>query len=402
MIIPSYLDKEEYLQMPILHRFLREKKIKLPTYKMEYIKKIEEYANENGEHEIEVKQWLQRILKEGSKDICYKKIYVNKNDLNVNSIETKIKEAFPNCPKKAILETKIPDKLELINYNIIQENDIIKKIEFDFVGKFRCGEINKQETTTTTIYPLFIDIYLDLGFIVSRGKAKSTMFYYKEGNPYLNTDDKVDTIKLAVEMIDRIILLLGLETESDSRISKNNNYKMLFRLYQEYSYTPANVVKKIDSQNSSIMKFIDEIFSSLNLDITNKEKAVLDARILVEKFISINGDNEEIFKKDRPAYLTKVSTDDEIEATRIDTSSNKLTPLQCTEAFFDGKKSVMKSQICKKIKLVFKRQNELYFSNNSPLTVQFGSKKNYNYIKFIQYAEEEDIQNVLQAVFKNY
>jgi len=31
--------------------------------------------------------------------------------------------------------------------------------------------------------------------------------------------------------------------------------------------------------------------------------------ILIEKYISINGDNEDIFKKDRPAYLIKVASE---------------------------------------------------------------------------------------------
>ena len=122
--------------------------------------------------------------------------------------------------------------------------------------------------------------------------------------------------------------------------------------------------------------------------------------ILIEKFVSINGNNEDIFKNDRAAYLTKVRADDEVELTRVDTASNRTVPLQCTEAFFDGKKSVIKSKQCKKLDLVFKRQDEAYQKGN-PLEVQFGVRKNYGYIKFRQYAEEGDIQNVLQTIFRS-
>ena len=38
---------------------------------------------------------------------------------------------------------------------------------------------------------------------------------------------------------------------------------------------------------------------------------------LVEKYISINGDNENIFKEGRPAYLIKVTADDELELTEL-------------------------------------------------------------------------------------
>ena len=103
----------------------------------------------------------------------------------------------------------------------------------------------------------------------------------------------------------------------------------------------------------------------------------------------------------RPAYLIKVSADDDIELTRIDTASDKEVPLQCTEAFFDSKKSVVKSKMCKRLNLIFKRDDETYFSGN-PLVVQLGTHKNYGYVKTMQYAEEADIQNVLQAIFDNY
>ena len=102
------------------------------------------------------------------------------------------------------------------------------------------------------------------------------------------------------------------------------------------------------------------------------------------------------------SYLIKVSADDEIELTKIDTTSDKNIPLQCTEAFFDSKKTVVKSKKCKRLNLIFKRTDETYFGKNNPLVVQIGTHKNYGYVKTMQYAEETDIQNVLQAIFNNY
>lgn len=148
--------------------------------------------------------------------------------------------------------------------------------------------------------------------------------------------------------------------------------------------------------------FVNKIFEDLHLDPRNKEKALLDAKILLEKFISINGNNEDEFKKDRLAYLIKVSADDEVELTKIDTTSDKRIPLQCTEAFFDSKKSVIKSRKCKRLNLIFKRTDETYFTKANPLVVQLGTHKNYGYVKTMQYAEEADIQNVLQTIFDNY
>ena len=205
----------------------------------------------------------------------------------------------------------------------------------------------------------------------------------------------------AVSAIDKIIEMFGFGTETNAKIIKNENSQMLYRIYEKYSFTPADVVDKVKSQNDIIKGFVDQIFANLNLDVRNKPKAILDAQIFVEKFISINGDNEEIFKEDRPAYLIKVSADDEIELTKIDTTSNKKVPLQCTEAFFDSKKSVVKSKKCKRLNLIFRRNDETYLKGN-PLEVQLGTHKNHGYVKTMQYAEEADIQNVLQAIFDNY
>lgn len=262
--------------------------------------------------------------------------------------------------------------------------------------------MEKQEKRgDVTIFPVFVEVYLDEGFVVSRGKAKSTLYSYNEKNHFLLRENRVDTMPYAVSAIDKIIKMFEFEAETNAKVIKNENSQMLYRIYEKYSFTPADVEDKVKSQKDVIKGFVDQIFSNLHLDVRNKEKAILDADIFVEKFISINGDNEEIFKEDRPAYLIKVSADDDIELTRIDTASDKKVPLQCTEAFFDSKKSVVKSKMCKRLNLIFKRDDETYLRGN-PLVIQLGTHRNYGYVKTMQYAEEADIQNVLQAVFDNY
>ena len=288
----------------------------------------------------------------------------------------------------------------MIEYHIItNEDDEVSRIDFTFSKLFLYGETGK--VGDVTIFPVFVEVYLDEGFVVSRGKAKSTLYRYDEKNHFLLGEYRVDTMSYAVSAIDKIIEMFGFGTETNAKIIKNENSQMLYRIYEKYSFTPADVVDKVKSQNDIIKGFVDQIFANLNLDVRNKPKAILDAQIFVEKFISINGDNEEIFKEDRPAYLIKVSADDEIELTKIDTTSNKKVPLQCTEAFFDSKKSVVKSKKCKRLNLIFRRNDETYLKGN-PLEVQLGTHKNHGYVKTMQYAEEADIQNVLQAIFDNY
>ena len=400
--IPYFLDKDDYLQNPIMRRFLKEHKIELVENRADYINAIESFAAKNEENEKVATEWLLKVAKEGSKDICYKKIHgVEEWHRDPVLVEAKIKEIFPDCPNKNILNYKNTGERTMIEYHIItNDDDEVKRIDFTFSKLFLCGESGKMGEVT--IFPVFVEVYLDNGFVVSRGKSKSTLYKYDETNHFLLGEYKVDTMNYAVSAIDKIIEVFGFESEKNAKVVKNDNSQMLYRMYEQYSFTPADVVEKVESQNDLVNGFVNQMFKNLNLDVRNKEKAILDAQIFVEKFISINGNNEDIFKEDRPAYLIKVSADDEIELTKIDTTSDKKVPLQCTEAFFDSKKSVVKGKKCKRVNLIFKRTNETYFSKSNPLAVQFGTNKNYGYAKTMQYAEEADIQNVLQAIFDNY
>lgn len=399
MKIPTFLDKDDYLQNPIMKRFLKNHKLESIENRADYIKAIEEYASENQANELEVRDWLLKVVKEGSKDICYKKIYgIEDVHRDTALVEAKIKEFFPECPMKNILAYKNTPERTMIEYSIItnSSNEVIK-IEFTFSGLLLYGESGKSGNERC--FPVFVEIYLDEGFSVSRGKAKSTLYEYNKG---MICENKVDTMDYAVSAMNIVNQMFGFETEINLKRVKNENSQMLYRIYSEYTFTPDDVVEKVNSQKKLINGFVKQLFSDLGLNIRNKGKALLDAEILVEKFISINGNNEDIFKNDRSAYLIKVSADDEIDLTRIDTASDKTVPLQCTEAFFDSKKSVVKSKKCRKLHLIFKRNDELYFTKQSKLVVQLGSNKNYGYIKTMQYAEEVDIQNVLQAIFNNY
>ena len=402
MNIPIFMDRDDYLQNPIMRRFLKEHSLELVENRADYIKTIEEYAAQNDETKRETRDWLLKIVKEGSKEICYRKIHgVGERHRDPVLVEAKIKEIYPDCPMKNILTYKNTGERTLIEYRIItNDEDEVIKIEFTFSKLFLYGETGKLGDITT--FPVFVEVYLDEGFVVSRGKAKSTLYQYDEVNHMLLGDYKVDTMDYAISAVDKIIEMFEFEVETNQKRLKNENSQMLYRIYEKYSFTPADVVEKVESQNGVVSGFVNQIFSNLQLDFRNKEKALLDARIFVEKFISINGNNEEIFKEDRPAYLIKVSADDEIELTKIDTTSDKKVPLQCTEAFFDSKKSVVKSKKCKRLNLIFKRTDETYFSKNNPLVVQLGTHKNHGYVKTMQYAEEADIQNVLQAIFDNY
>lgn len=143
---------------------------------------------------------------------------------------------------------------------------------------------------------------------------------------------------------------------------------------------------------------MNNVFDVLGLKVYNKQKAKMDLDIFLEKFISINGDREKIFTEDRDAYLIKISSDDILQMTRIDTASTGKRPLQCSETFFDGKKSILNTKECKNLHLCYNRRKGYLGS----FTVQFSINKGWGVIKTYYFPEEDDIQNVLQTVFENY
>lgn len=399
--IPYFLQEDDYLQNPIIKRFLKENNIQSSETKADFINAITQFANASSENEAKVENWLIKVAKEGTKEMCYRKVH-NIPEIYQNSdmVKLKIEEVFPNCPNKNIINYRNTENVTMIGYDIIVEGGEVRRLEFTFSKLFLRGKTG--ELGDNTVFPVYVEVYIREGFVVSRSKAKSTLFEYDENNKFLISEHRIDTMDYAMKLIDEIIEKLGLESEKDLRHEQNSVSQMLYNLYQHFTFTPLDVETRVKSQEQIIEAYIDQLFHNLNLNVMNKPKALIDARILAEKFISINGDNEDIFKKDREAYLIKITSDDDLALTKIDTSSEKTIPLQCTEAFFDSKKSVISSKKCKRLHLVFKREDSKYFPSSNQLVVQLGISNSHGYIKTMQYAEEVDIQNVLQAVFKNY
>ncbi len=93
MIIPEFLDRDDYLQNPIMRRFLKEHNLKFVETRADYIRTIEEYAEQNNDTKKETIEWLTKIVKEGSKEICYRKIYgVDEWHKNPTLVEARIKK----------------------------------------------------------------------------------------------------------------------------------------------------------------------------------------------------------------------------------------------------------------------------------------------------------------------
>ena len=318
-----------------------------------------------------------------------------------NVIDHYVKEKYPYYKQETLFSFKSKKETTCVSYNVLKnEDNKVNVISFTFAKKVLEGELGADGDIS--IYPVFVDVYLEEGFIVGRGKSKNTLYEYNEDR-CLYKDERITTQKHIVSLIDEIKECLKLSVETNANVVKNDNENMLYKLFNKYSFTPQTIKDSIQHVEKLNAQYCEEVFNRLGLSILNLEKAISDLRIFTEKYISINRDNEQIFKEDRDAYLIKMTSNDVQEATLIDTSSDWETPLQCTEAFFDSKKPIINSKRCEKIDLCFKRKNrkKLYF-NNKPYLVKFTTKSQYGTFKITHYAEEVDIQYVLQTIFENY
>ena len=88
----------------------------------------------------------------------------------------------------------------------------------------------------------------------------------------LLSEYKVDTMDYAVSAIDEIANIFEFKIEKDTKRIKNENSQLLYKLYDKYSFTPTDVMEKVNSQDSVINGFVNQIFSNLSLDLRNKER----------------------------------------------------------------------------------------------------------------------------------
>ena len=108
MRIPDFLDRDDYLQNPILRRFLKDHSIRFVDNRADYLNAIQQFSEQSEENFNETSLWLQNVAKEGSKEMCYRKIYgICEWHKDKALVEAKINEFFPECPRKNIARCKM-------------------------------------------------------------------------------------------------------------------------------------------------------------------------------------------------------------------------------------------------------------------------------------------------------
>ncbi len=379
-------ETENYITNPVLMDFCTKNKIKAQYTRMDLLKAINEYAKENSENKSKVEEWLEIVLKQGMKNILFRKI-----EFDVEPNNKIVQQTFKNCRNRK-LYSNITEGNNL-NIQSISYNN--RKIEFVFT--ILLYEV-KKEVKSRIIYPIFVDIDLDKKLILGRAKSKTNIFKIS------STDENeigynTSTDNLIIETIELIEESLGAK-KIDKEEYIESVKKSIYNILEKYTFTPEIIENKIKSMDAYINSFINNTLDMLEInDLINFEKAKEDIKIFIEKYISINTANKDIFINDREAYPYKlIATDSEM--TKVEETTTSYEPLQCKEKFFDNKKSIKYEGTCDGIFLMCARKQKGNFSSNT-YRAKISTKRKFCSVRFEAYVMEEDINNVLSNIINS-
>lgn len=391
----------DYVTIPVLKKFCMENKIKVAQNRVDLLNSIEEFANENFAQEKKVNYWLEEILKMGMKTCLITKLSLNETP-KVDLIQDAIQKKFPACNQETICKSKSSKEIDLINYKLVSDTENkIEKGSFVFLIRLLKVKSTYSERGNQIIYPIFIDVDLQNGFIISRAKASSGLFKIGEDDALIDAKKATNAERLMRACEDIVIKFMSLEYE-DEKVSKETFKKAIFNILNGFTQTPRLIQEKIDATAKDCENFISCIFEKTGIFPYKeiKQEALFDLKIFVEKYASVTYEDRSIFMKDRCAYPVKFSAHDN-EFTKIQENTREGDPLQSKKAFFDSKKVVYTHKKCDKISLCYQRSSKKYYSEKE-FTVSIYVDKNSCAVKFMSFVEEDDIQDVLSRVIQQF
>lgn len=387
---------ENYLVLDSLKKFCKENKLKTTDDKTKLIESIISFANDNEENKLKVAEWLDNILKEGVKNLIILKLEGIRDIRNKNIEEWKsiINNSFNIIESKYLVFANNTYNINLCGYKFHEKNSVINSISFNYTILLK-EQKNKSESPQTIIYPIFVDLYLNNGYIIGRGKSKSSIGkFFTENKEIQSTTCE----KLIFEAILKTQDALQLQFE-DKKVGTYKFKTKIHKMIDECTKTPIEIENRLAEEQEARTNFIKNFFNRQDINLLegdNFNNASEDLKIFMEKYLSINSTDKTIFTENKYGYPVQIAVTDE-DFSSIDESSCDDKPLQCTPIFFDNKKVIQRQKQCDNVSMVFKVTSKPYFQRNN-IPVIFIVKKGILNIQFRKYALEEEIENVLSRV----
>lgn len=394
-IIPECFkaEGENYITLPVIKLFAKEKELGPIMSRAEGLESIIEFANSSKSSREDTLNWLDKVLKEGIKDIYLDCVTPDKNFPDDEKILGEYLQSKLDFPQNAhICGNAYNGLISFVKYQFSKNNDTTI-ISLYFCTKLHCHDIYNHTSTVT--FPIVVDYLKESQILVGRAKSKSNLFEYMPSGFNIDSARTTKAEKLIDKAINKSLELLHLQKNETALTFKNN----IFKLLDKYTHTPKDIQEILGSHVSDIEELAKILMDRLGLDPRGKNALQRDLLNLTEKYLSIYWPNKNIFISDRDAYPTKLCATDQEESKVSQTTREENEPLQSKAVFFDNKKMLYENKLCDSVLFHWKRINRLYFDEHFKVGIQIKRKKCL--VKFFDYTKEEDIQNVLFSIVKS-
>jgi len=391
----TFID-DEYINLAETKKFLKDNKLQTCSFKIEGIKRIEEFALSNEE---KVLNWIDKTIKQGIK-YCY--VAKIDNGLykfkNIHLCQEFINEYFKDTKVEYLNYAKFEPKLKIYKIDYVEENSIIKMININlgllvYERRKKDGNYIYEKIK----YPIFANIDIIKNILEIRLKSKAQIYEIERNGDKEYAGKNITVDNMAVQVLGILEKMIEIDVDV-SLVNKNDYFKAYYRILESITKTPQEIVNIIDNSREQLVNFAKEYFGNLSLDSGHFNIAVEDLAIWLEKYISLSIKNKNIFIEENDGYPIQLMATDS-DDTRVEETSPKKEPLQTKPSYFDHKKILMKEKSCDGLTLAFNRLDKLYYGNE-PYAVKMFFKRGFGVINFPEYVEEGDIQNVLSRVKK--
>lgn len=402
-------DNEDYITLPSIKTFMKENNIvyRSAETRKELLDRIIDFGNEKSENESVVLNWIDYVIQEGIRDVYIKATPLSEElDLityNEQNLLAYLDQFVCKELSRHICANEYTDEFGLIDA-YVTDSKIGKKIVFVYVKNLYVHTRSQsQATTRSVIYPVIAEYYLESQWLLVKAKPKTNLYTCKGDTFVLDNADQTTTEKQIFEVIKLVEQIL----QSEQHFGNVNNIfkNQIFKLLDRYTNTPQEIVDIMSSKKEEILTISSAIKSICDIPqkchVPNKiEKDIdEDIRNIIEKYLSINWIDKEIFIKDRDAYPVKLSATDE-EESKVEQTAALNEPLQTKALFFDNKKMLYKNKSCDGITFRWKRIN-IGAGQKERFRVRITvNQKGFCIFKFAEYTEKEDIENVIFSIIE--
>lgn len=410
LTIPAtyYNNNEDYITLTAIRSFMRnhpEGKFKVSLPREELLDSIIDFGNQNDSNSETVLNWIDAVLQEGIKDIYLQYAPISEEMQLLFTSKSGI-ENYLDAYRSKTLNHHVCMNTYGQQYTLVSalyiENS--KRITFVYCRKLHVHD-KKNRTTKEIDYPVIADYFLDSAWLLIRAKPRSNLYIFNPDGFDIEEAESTTTekeIRLVSSLVGKIIQV---QKEPKSFISAQLKNK-IFNLLHAYSNTPTEIAKVMEEKKSEIQDIANNIQTLCtvpnycNISQSMAKDLKEDISNIIEKYLSINWKDKNIFIKDRMAYPVKLSATDE-EESKVEQSAALEEPLQTKALFFDNKKMLYKSKQCDGVVFQWKRKNPENFLRDSFAVRIFVNQKGHCVFKFSEYTAKEDIENVVFSIIND-